>query len=237
MVPESAAQPPEPPPVLVRAFLDASRDALDFLVGQPGFQSSVTVEQASDDGIVAVPPDAVTGLFWARRTFSTCRLTGALTYGERELEINLVVGRVPEKRGLLAALLGTSRGAGPYGLWEWDDALGTQLRAAEINLSWCATADRARASVSAIGRAFRDIAPHIEAAGPDVVQRIETARTQRWAAEKAEHARWEHENAAARAADAFRAGDYRRVVSLLAPHEASLTPAEQKKLALARKRV
>jgi hypothetical protein len=238
MVPDSGAQSPEPPPVLVRAFLDASRDALDFLAGQPDFHSAVTVERATDNGIVAVAPDAVGGVFWARRTFSTSRLTGVLTYGERELEINLVVGLLPTKRGLIAGLLPTTRGAGPYGLWEWEAALGTsQLPDGESNPSWCATSDRVRAAVIAMGRAFRDIAPRIAAAGADVVRRIETARTQRWAAEKVEHARWEHQNAAARAADAFRAGDYRRVVSLLAPLEASLTPAEQKKLALARKRL
>ena len=225
MVTDSGTQPPEPPPTLVRAFLDASRDALDFLARQPDFHSAVTVERASNSGIVAVAPDAVTGLFWVRRTFSTSRLTGAITYGERELEINLLVGLLPLRRG-----------AEVYGLWEWLAALGASpLPEGEANGSWCATSDRVRAAVAAHGEAFRNIAPRIAAAGSDVVQRIETARDQRRAAEKAEHARWEHENAAARAADAFRAGDYRRVVSLLAPLEASLTPAEKKKLALARK--
>jgi hypothetical protein len=233
MVTDSGGQAPEPPPALVRAFLDASRDALNFLVGQPGFQSAVTVERASNDAIVPVAPDAVTGPFWARRTFLASRLTGAFTYGDRELGINLIVGLLPSTRWLLLS----KRGAGPYGLWEWVAALGSPLRLDEIHLSWCATTERVRTAVSALGEAFENIAPQIAAAGGDVVQRIETARTQRRAAEKAEHARWEHQNAAARAADAFRAGDYRRVVSLLAPHEASLTPAEQKKLALARKKL
>ena len=225
MVTESVAQPPEPPPVLVRAFLDASRDALAFLGGQPDFRSAVTVERASHDAIIAVDPDAVTGLFWARRTFSTSRLTGVFTYGERELEINLIVGLLPSRRG-----------AETYGLWEWLAALGAPpLPEDDSNPSWCATAVRVRKAVAAFGDAFRNLAPRIAAAGPDVVQRIETARTQRRAAEKAEHRQWEHQNAAARAAEAFRARDYRRVVSLLAPIEASLTPAERMKLALARK--
>ena len=236
MVTYSRAHPPEPPPVLVRAFLDASRDALDFLAGPPDFRSAVTVEQASSDATVAVEPDAVTGLFWARRTFSTSRLTGAFTYGERELEINLIVGLVPPKQSLIVGLLSAKRGAGPYGLWEWLAALGASpLPEDDSNASWCATPDRVRAAVAAHGEAFRNIAPRIAAAGSDVVQRIEAARDQRLAAEKGEHARWEHEKAAAHAADAFRAGDYRRVVSLLAPIEGSLTPAERKKLALARK--
>src|SRR5688572_4075342 len=175
----SGAQPPEPPPVLVRAFLDASRDALSFLVGQPGFGSDVTVERASNDAVVAVAPDAVTGLFWARRTFSTSRLTGAFTYGDRELEVNLVVGLVPR-------LLPPRRGTEPYGLWEWLAALDAPpLPDDDRNPTWCATADRVQAAVAAHGEALRTIAPRIAAAGTDVVRRIESARDQRRAAEKA----------------------------------------------------
>ena len=229
-----SGQAPEPPPILVRAFLDASRDALDFLAGQPDFRSTVTVEHLRNDEIVAVAPDAVTGFFWACRTFSTSRLTGTFKYGERELEINLLVG-VPSTRGLLAALLAPRRGAESYALWEWLAALGTSIPESESSASWCATAERVRTAVATIGTTFRDIAPRIAASSRDVVHRMETARDQRRAAEKAEHSEWEHQDAAARAADAFRAGDYRRVVSLLAPLEASLTPAEKKKLALARK--
>jgi hypothetical protein len=191
-----------------------------------------------NDAIVPVTPDAVTVFFWVRRTFSTSRLSGALTYGERELEINLVVGVRSPKRGLIAGLLGQRRDVEPYALWEWIAALGvSHLPETETNQSWCATAERVRAAVAAVGNAFREVAPRIAAAGPDVVQRIERARDQRRAAEKSEHARWQHETAAARAAEAFRAGDYRRVVSLLAPLEASLSPAEKKKLALARKKL
>jgi hypothetical protein len=226
MVTDSRGQAPEPPPDLVSAFLDASADALNFLAGQPDFRSAVIVEQATNDGIVAVAPDAVTGPFWARRTFSTSRLTGAVTFGERELEVNLLVGLLPTTRGA----------AGPYGLWEWVAALGpANLPENDSGSSWCATTGRVRSAVAALGATFRNIAPRIAAAGPEVVRRIEAARTQRWAAEKAEHAQWAHQSAAASAAEAFRVRDYRRVVSLLAPLEASLTPAERKKLELARK--
>ena len=228
MVTKPGAEAPEPPPVLVRAFLDASDGALAFLAAQPGFRSAVMVEEAGDDGFVAVDPAAVTGPFWVRRTFSTSRLTGAVTYGERELEVNLLVGPVRPPRSTV----------GPYGLWEWAAALGTSIPAAgESSVSWCMTESRVRSAVAALGAAFREIAPRVAAAGREVVDRIETTRAQRRAAEKAEHAQWEHDTASARAAEAFRAGDYIKVVSLLAPIEGRLSPAEQKKLAIARKRV
>jgi hypothetical protein len=228
MLTNPGADAPEPPPVLVRAFLDASQDALAFLAGQPGFRSAVTVEQASENGIVAADPAAVTGPFWVRRTFSTSRLTGVVTYGERELEINLLVGLVRPLRSTV----------GPYALWEWAAALDVPILAADESIvSWCSTESRVRAAVAALGAAFKETAPRIAAAGRDVAVRIEAARAQRRAAEQAKHAQWKHDTASARAAEAFRAGDYRKVVSLLAPLEGSLSPAEQKKLVLARKRL
>jgi hypothetical protein len=223
-----SAEAPEPPSVLVRAFLDASLDALEFLVEQSGFQSTVTIEQASDAGIVEVAPDVVTGLFWARRGFSTTRLTGTMTYGERELEVNLLVDLVPSERSA----------DGPYGLWEWMAVLGIPTSAESVtNPSWCATARRVRTAVAALGVAFRDSAPRIAAADPELVRQLERNRARRWTDDQAEHARVEEQTVVARATDAFRAGDYRRVVSLLAPLEVRLTAAARMKLALARKRL
>jgi len=46
--------------------------------------------------------------------------------------------------------------------------------------------------------------------------------------------RRDHQLAVARAADAFRIKDFKRVVALLLPHEKRLTDAERKKLAYAR---
>src|SRR5262249_32028793 len=92
-------EPREAPSVLIRAFLDTSRDALDFLGGQPGFQSVTTVEELRGDRIVPVAVDAVTGFFWVRRTFETNRLSGDIRLGERELEVNLLVNLKPPVRG------------------------------------------------------------------------------------------------------------------------------------------
>jgi hypothetical protein len=55
--------------------------------------------------------------------------------------------------------------------------------------------------------------------------------------EQEETREYHHRVAAARAADAFRAKDFKRVVELLLPHAERLTPAERVKLAYARARV
>ena len=215
---------PEPAPILVRAFLDASLEALQFLAVGRDFRSAVTVEQATERGTVAVAPDAVRGVFWACRTFSTAQLKGKVTYGERELVINLIVGPVP-----------SARSAGEYALWEWVAALGGS--GGEGGGPWPATAGRVRAEVTTLGAVFREYAPRIAAATPAVFHRLEESRARRRAEWADEQTQWKHRDAAARAADAFRAGDYARVVSLLEPIASRLTPAEQMKLALARKRL
>jgi hypothetical protein len=63
-------------------------------------------------------------------------------------------------------------------------------------------------------------------------QRIHQQRT-----EQEETREYHHKEAVARAADAFRAKDFNRVVELLLPHVELLTPAERAKLAYARARV
>jgi hypothetical protein len=225
MIPHTHAEPPEPPPVLVHAFFDASSEAIEFLAHEPGFRSAVAVEQLSDRDVVSVAPEAVTGVFFARRAFSTERLAGEVTYGDRELVVNLTVGPVPPP---LAA-------AGPYALWEWVAALGAQS-GGEGAGAWPATATRVRRAVAALGAEFREHAPRIADAGPEVVRRLDAARTMRLAEWVAQEAEWEHRSVAARAAEAFRAADYRSVISLLEPLEDRLTPAERMKLVLARRR-
>ena len=215
---------PEPPPILVRAFLDASLDALRFLADLPDFRSSETVEQMTDRGIVAVDPRVVSGVFWVRRRFSTGRLAGEMTYGERELDINLIVGPVSTGR----------RAGGAYALWEWVAAYGGASPADAG--PWPATAERVRTAVATLGAVFQAYAPRIEAAERDIIEQIERARDQRQAAWSAELAERKHRSATEKAADAFRAGDYARVVALLEPHGPHLTPAERAKLAIARKR-
>lgn len=200
-------------------------EALQFLASERGFRSAVTVEEMSDDELVTVAPDAVTGFFFARRTFSTTRVEGEMTYDDRDRVINLIVGSVPNWFGA------TSK----FALWEWVEVLGGSGRFESAAPS-PTTASRVKTEVQQFGGVFREYADRIASAGSTVVQQLEAARARRREEWTAEHAKLEHDDGAARAAEAFRSGDYRRVVSLLESFGDRLTPAEQKKLAIARKR-
>jgi len=219
------AHPPEPLPLLVSEFLVASHEAVGFLEHQRGFRTAGKVEHLVNGQFAVVAPDAVSGFFWAEREFATTRLAGRMTYGDRELEVNLIVGPVSVFR----------RVKGPYALWEWLAAFGAPPRLESIG-SWLTTTAGVRAAVVTLGAVFQEFAPQIAAAGRGAIERIEAARAERQAAWSAQHAEWEHQSAAAKAAEAFRVGDYARAVALLEPHAARLTPAERTKLALARRR-
>jgi hypothetical protein len=211
--------------VLVRAFLDAAAQALRFLASEPGFNWETSVVQMTNRGLEPVAPEAITSFFWARGVFATERIAGEVTYGDREAYINLTVSRAAEAPPRL----------GQFGLWEWCAALGGVDDRASGE-QFVLTAGRVREVVTGLAAVLREYAPRIAAAGPDVVARIEAARVRRQAEWDEEQRRDQHRTTAARAAKAFRAGDYQQVVALLEPLGERLTPAERKKLDLARER-
>ena len=217
---------PEPPPILVAAFLAASSEALQFMHGAPGFHTSVTVEELREDEFVEVSADAVSGLFNVERKFATRRLAGKITFGERELYANLSVSR---RLPLIGSL-------GPYGLWEWvaafDGATGWQGIG-----SWLSTAERVRQAVAELGTVFREAAPRIAEASLATARWIDADRARRRAEHLAEHQRSADEVIRGRANEAFRTGDFATAVKLLESLGDRRTPAEQMKLTLARKRV
>ena len=217
---------PEPPPILVAAFLAASAEALQFLQGEPGFNTSITIEQLREGEFVGVSADAVSGLFNVERKFGTRRLAGTITFGDRELVANLVVSR---RLPLIGAL-------GPYGLWEWvaafEGATGWQGTG-----SWLSTAERVRQAVAELGTVFRETAPRIAEASLATARWIDADRARRRAEHAAENRGKADEVIRGRANEAFRTGDFRSAVTLLESLGDRRTPAEQMKLTLARKHV
>ena len=151
--------------------------------------------------------------------FSTTRLAGEVTYDGRDRVINLIVGSVPRSFGVTRQ----------FALWEWVEVLGDSGRLESAQPS-PTTANRVKTEVKQLGDVFREYVDRIVAAGPTVIQQLEAARGRRQAEWRAEHAKWEHDSGAARAAEAFRAGDYRRVVCLLESLGDRLTPRSRKNL-------
>lgn len=221
-MPENLAH--DPTPLLIGAFLDSAAVALECVRAEADSHFEVSVQQVTSEGLEQVEPEQVRGFFFARRVFRTRSLVGEITFGDRELEVNFTVGRVRSGNAI----------SGQYGLWEWVAALGgtyPQARGDQFVL----TVERLRAVVDSIGAVFCEYAPRIALAGTDVEVRLEAARARRQAEWNEEMRAEDHRRAASLAAAAFRARDYEGVVKLLNPFETRLTPAERKKLAMARK--
>ena len=213
-----------PTPELVRTFFDSAAAALGPLAADPDFRYENTLHAFTRSGMRAVTPDEAEGwIFWAEVKFGTSRITGRLTYGDREFFINMVIG--PRRH---------SNGGTEYGLWEWTDAFGIsdeRARGAQLVVS----AERVRSIVTGLVEVLAGTWLRIATAGPEVVASMDAARKQVRLEYDMTEARRTHDRVASRAAEAFRRRDYQRVVLLLESVEGQLTPAERSRLRLARR--
>ena len=209
------------PTRLVDAFIASATSELARLVAVPGAHWSLRVEELTDQGIVEVSPARITGFFFLTASFANRLVAGRLTYGDREYDVNTVLG--PASTGM------------EYGLWEWADALGSpDLVPRET--SFVMTVDRLEAIVAAMADAVSELQAAISSASPAVVERIEHARTLVQAQDEARHRTDGHRRLSAAAAEAFRAGDFRRTVQLLEKIDELLTPSERQKLEYAKRK-
>jgi hypothetical protein len=208
------------PSTLVRAFLASATLEFGPLTGARGTHWSVRVEHSTSLGLEEVEPENITGFFFATATFAGSRVAGEITFGDREYVVNTVLGPVSNSER--------------YGLWEWADALGRSSLVPR-DTGFVTDVERMRAIVVAMAAAVRELEGAIAAASPAVVERIESARAlvqERFRARLHED---DHRRASAAAAEAFRARDFRRVVTVLEAVKDMLTPAEREKLAYAKR--
>ena len=221
----------ESPAACVRAFFEAAEECLAFLSGEPRFTCERALCLGTARGLGATTEDALKSLFFlARVIFSTDRLSGEITYGNRQFCIQCMLGPIPR----------LAPAAEHYGLWEWVQAFGdTDARAG--GAQFVMTPTRVQEVVAEIGEILHAYAPRVanEGSAPELVDRLEASRellTAEWREKEREKERErEHRRAAARAAEAFRDEDFALVIELLAPWDEHLSPAERKKLEYARK--
>jgi hypothetical protein len=169
---------------------------------------------------VDVSPDRIVGFFFASATFANSEVAGRVEYGDREYDLDIKVGPAGH--------------VGQYGLWEWADALG-RPDLVPRDTSFVITIPRLEGALRAMVAALRALQSDIAAANHESLARLEEARVCRQAAFQDGLRRGDHRRASARAAEAFRAGDYRRAAQLLESVADLLTPAERAKLAFARR--
>lgn len=209
----------EPITTLVSAFLASATSKFAPLAAEHGASWSVRVEHATRPGIVPVTPEDIAGFFWVTGAFATPRISGEITFGDREFYINTV--------------LGPTSGAARYALWEWADALG-HPEVVPHHTDFVLTSDRLERIVSEMAHATLYLCDDIARSEPTVVDQMERARREVQAAYQKRLAADDHRRATAAAAEAFAARDFGRVVKLLGPFETVLTAAERKKLVYAR---
>lgn len=205
---------------LIKAFLASATSAFGPLVSSPSAKWSVRVEHATSKGIVEVTPENVSGFFFVTGSFANPFVQGDITFGDRELLINTVIG--------------PTRGSARYGLWEWADAVDRPELVPRAT-DFVTTVDRLEEIVAGMAAAARALEGVIASPEPTVIERIEAARVRVQREFQARLRDDEHRRAAAQAAEAFRAHDFRRVVTILEEVEGLLTPAERDKLAYARR--
>lgn len=209
-------------PDLVNAFLAMATSEFAPIVSEAAHQWIVRVQHVTPRGLVDVSPDRTVGFFFASATFANNEVAGRLTYGDREYDLDIEVG--PAAR------------IGQYGLWEWADALG-RLDLVPRDTSFVMTIPRLEGVLRAMVAALRALQSDIAAASPEAFVRLEEARVRRQAAFQDALRQDEHRRASAMAAEAFRAGEYRRATELLESVADLLTPAERAKLAFARRQL
>ena len=205
---------------LIRAFLASATSAFGPLVSSATANWNVRVEHVASNGIVEVAPENVSGFFFVTGSFANPFVEGYITYGDRELTINTV--------------LGPTKGSARYALWEWADAVDRPDLVPPAT-DFVTTFDRLEAIVAGMAAAVRALQDVIASPTPAVIERIEAARERVRSEYQARLREDEHRRVAAKAAEAFRAHDFRRVVTLLEGIEAMLTPAERDKLTYARR--
>ena len=207
---------------LVRSFLTTGPTSFAYVVDAPGYRGRTRVQQASSHGFEDIAPDAITTWFWATWRFDTDQLSGEVRFGDREYALSLV-----------AAPAGTSL---EYELWEWAqvDKSGPALASSEGQ--FCDTVMRLQSELQRFSTVFTGLADRISLGRPSDLTLLAQARASRQAAWHASLNEGQHARARAQADEAFRAGDYSRVINLLSPFELTLTPAERAKVAVARRK-
>ena len=199
------------------------------MVREPGARWEVVAEQVSGERLVRVAPADITGFFLVSIDFGNRRIEGRMTFGDREALIETVVG--PAGRSIRHGFRSLR-----FGLWEWADALDAP-EIVQRDTAGVRTIDRLEAVVAGMASALRTLEPDIARAAARTIERVEPARARVLEDDRRHHLEADHRRATGLAAEAFRAGDFARVVELLRSVEHQLTDAERKKLAYARKRM
>lgn len=217
-------QDPETTPVpyaaLATTFVSAARDAIAHSLGSAQLTVESKVQENGSAGIHSGAPETISGWFLAEVGFRNAHVVGAFRFGERESALHLDIG-IPGSDAR-------------YALSEWALALGRDELAVAPE-QWVFQPERLLISIQQFGDALSQLYPLIANADVGIVSALEAARVDS-AAERQEQLRaLLQERDEVSAADAFRREAYDEAVRFLAAHESHLSPAQKRKLDVARR--
>jgi hypothetical protein len=208
--------------VLVRRFLSSAPASFGYVVNAPGYRGRTALQQATARGLVDVAPDGITTWFWATWRFDTAQLSGEVRFGDREYALSVVVAPAG------AAL--------EFELWEWAqiDRAGPSLTSGDGQ--FCDSVDRLQRELDRYSKVLAELFDQIALGRTSDLTLLARARSARQDAWRARLREDQQARASAQADEAFRAGDYSRVIELLSPFESTLTASGRTKVALARRK-
>ena len=207
------------PSSLATAFFAAATREFAYLRDEPLYEETRLLKQLAGQSFEPVSPERVTSWFWAAVEFTCVRVRGRLTFDSREAEINLTVS--------------PRWGTAEFGLWEW-------LEMVEGATASSGGSGRTVAGIEAeVAAHALDLLPLLGRIGSGAAADIEalsSARAWRSSEALAQDRARSHRAARAQADEAFRRGDYSRVVLALEAFANDLSPAERMKLKMARRK-
>jgi len=212
----------DPESTRISAFVAAAQEVLNALADGAALQATVRIMVPRGDRWDTVAADQVAGPFLVRVDYATRGVVGRFVFGDRESAISLLVA--PARHPQLA-----------YHLGEWVVAFGSQP-APEATFEWVLTTRRVQEAVARLGTLLLSHAERIADAKSESFAQMDAVRALRFDTHVAVWRARDQERDEYAAAEAFRAGDWARVISILSVHEAHLSAAQTMKLTLARKR-
>ncbi len=212
----------DPESTRISAFVATVHDVLGALADGAELQATVRIMIPRDQKWQTVAVEEVTGRFLARVDFAVRGLVGRFVFGDRESAISLLVApaRLPRPA---------------YHLSEWVTAFGSPP-VSEAIFEWVLTTRRVQEAVARLGTLLLSHAERIADAKSESFAQMDAVRAIRFDTHVAAWRARDQERDEYAAAEAFRAGDWARVIAILSAHEAHLSAAQTMKLTLARKR-
>lgn len=213
---------------LVHKFVNIAKEEFAFLSDEYEFSNETIIEAYTKDGLKRVEIDAIDVLqafFCIRLKFIKKNLELSFSYGDREFNIECIISNYLNNGQIER-----------YSLWEWLDVLKIKDER-QTSGTFVLDLDRLEYIVRDIAAVLKTCLTRIENANESDLNLLKEIRDRRIAEER-HHVMIDRKNrTATQARQVFYKKEYKRVIELLSPFEADLSPSELKMLEYTKKHI